>query len=73
MSPEHRTRSAALAAMFPAVPTLGTKIVKDAVSVQPDALVTITVTVDCWVIEFVVRTLSVTSARGAGAPLIVKA
>ena len=58
--------------MVPAVATLGTKIVKEDVSVQPFEFVTTTVTVDCWVIEFVVKTLSVTSAKGAATPFIVK-
>ena len=47
LSPGHRTRSAALAAIIPGEATLGTKTVKETVSEQPEAFVTITVTVDC--------------------------
>ena len=52
--------------------TLGTKMVREAVSVQPDEFVTKTVTVDCCVIAVVVYTLPTTSAKAAGTPLIVK-
>ena len=54
LSPGHRTRSAALAAMTPAVAALGTKIVKEPVSEQPAPLVTSTVTTDSCVIALVV-------------------
>ena len=68
MSPEHRTRSAALAAMTPAVPTLGTKIVKVSVAEQPVPLVTSTVTTDSCVIALVVYTLPATCAAGTAKP-----
>ena len=72
LPPGQRTRSAWLALTVPAVATFGTKIVKEAVSEQPPALVTSTVTVECWVIAVVLRILAATSAIGAGAPLIEK-
>ena len=52
--------------------TLGTKMVSETVSEQPEAFVTTTVTVDCCVIAVVVYTLPTTSAKAAETPLSVK-
>ena len=43
---EHKTKSAAAAETVPAVDSIGTKIVSEAVSEHPEELVTSTVTVD---------------------------
>ena len=43
---EHKTKSAAAAETVPAVDSIGTKIVSEAVSEHPEELVTSTATVD---------------------------